>query len=73
MRRAVPWSEEEDRRLRDLARSGIGAKDIAALMDRSTSVICDHAKRLKIAIANDRNKLVKIDRLLGIGLKAKSK
>jgi hypothetical protein len=47
MNGGVPWSKDEDRRLRDLALSGLGTADIAFQMKRSESAVRKNAERLK--------------------------
>ena len=69
--RGVPWSTGDDERVRDLAQRGLSLGDIAIQMNRSISVIYNHARKLRIAIASDRN--ARRNRLVQIGLKAKSK
>jgi hypothetical protein len=73
MSNVVPWSTDDDQRVRDLARSGLGLGDIAIQMNRSISVIHRHAKMLKITIANSRMGKTTADQLADRGLKAKSK
>jgi hypothetical protein len=67
MSNGVPWSTDDDQRVRDLARSGLGLGDIAIQMNRSISVIHRHAKMLKITIAGKTTS----GRLVDLGLKAK--
>jgi hypothetical protein len=69
MSNGVPWSADDDQRIRDLARAGLSLGDIAIQMNRSISVIHRHAQRLRITIASDRVGLT--SRLVELGLKAK--
>ena len=73
MTTGAPWSKDEDKRLRDLAKSGLGTEDIAAQMNRSKSAIRANAERLDIRIANGRNGKITVRRLVELGLKAKGK
>jgi len=72
MRATVPWSKDEDQRLRDLAQSGLSTEDIAIQMNRSKSAIRENAERLEITIASGRNEARTIRRLVELGMKAKS-
>ena len=54
MRRGLPWTDDEDRRLRELARAGLSYVEIALEMRRSTSMVRRHAEKLKIKVANGR-------------------
>ena len=72
MRATVPWSKDEDQRLRDLAQSGLSTEDIAIQMNRSKSAIRENAERLEITIASGRNEALTIRRLVELGMKAKS-
>lgn len=65
------WSEDEDKRLRSLAQSGLYISQIALRMNRSHTVIRRHAAKLKIAIASGRNMKVTIERIVKLGQKAK--
>jgi hypothetical protein len=67
------WSEGEDRRLRDLARSGLTVPQIALEMNRSRSVIQRHAVKLRIKIATGIRVMNRVDRLVDLGLRVKSK
>lgn len=69
MSNGVPWSTDDDQRVRDLARSGLGLGDIAIQMNRSVSVIHRHAKMLNITIASDRSGMT--SRHVEMGMKAK--
>jgi hypothetical protein len=69
MSNGIPWSTDDDQRVRDLARSGLNLGEIAIQMNRSISVIHRHAERLNIAIASGRNG--KTNRLLELAQKAK--
>jgi hypothetical protein len=53
--KSVPWSSEEDNRLRKLAISGLSLVDIAAQMGRNKSSVRARALKMKVAIARDRN------------------
>jgi hypothetical protein len=70
MSNGIPWSTDDDQRVRDLARSGLILGEIAIRMNRSISVIHKHAGKLNVAIASDRNGTA--IRLVELGLKAKS-
>jgi hypothetical protein len=50
----VPWSKDDDQLLRDLAKSGLSFSEIAVQMNRSRSVIRNHAEKLEIAVAKGR-------------------
>lgn len=47
----IPWSTNDDQRLGKLAQSGLSFAEIARQMNRSRSVIRNHAEKLKIAVA----------------------
>jgi hypothetical protein len=51
----VPWSNAEDKRLRELAQAGLSFVEIAAEMRRSTSMVRRHAEILQIKIARGAN------------------
>jgi len=51
----IPWSDVEDMRLRELARSGIGMVEIAAHMGRTKSAIRARVEKLNIAVARQQN------------------
>ena len=68
----MPWSKDEDQRLRDLAQSGLSTEDIATQMNRSKSAIRENAERPEITIASGRNEALTIRRLVELGMKAKS-
>jgi hypothetical protein len=53
----VPWSPEEDDRLRKLALSGLSLAEIAAQMERGKSSVRTRALKMNIAIARDRNSM----------------
>ncbi len=67
----LPWSEDDDQRLRDLAQSGLDFSEIALQMSRSNSVIRRHAERLNISVASGRHVMTTVRRLVELGLKAK--
>ena len=71
MKAGVPWSKDEDQRLRDLALSGLGTADIAFQMKRSASAVRKNAEKLNIAIATSRKGVTTVRRLVELGLKAK--
>jgi hypothetical protein len=51
----VPWSDADDVRLRELARSGIGLVEIAAHMGRTKGAIRARVEKLNIAVARQQN------------------
>jgi hypothetical protein len=51
----IQWSDEEDRRLRSLAKSGLSLTEIAQQMQRGVSSVRSRARKNAIAIARDRN------------------
>jgi hypothetical protein len=51
----IPWSDEEDRRLRVLAKSGLSLTEIAHQMQRGVSSVRSRASKIEVAIARDRN------------------
>ena len=51
----IPWSPEDDERLRELALSGASLIEIAAQMGRNKASVRHRAQKLNIAIARDRN------------------
>ncbi len=53
---SIPWTSEEDKRLRTLALSGISVAAMATPMKRSTAAVRNHAARLKIVVAKSRLK-----------------
>jgi hypothetical protein len=55
MSRNIPWSDEDDQRLRSLALSGFSLAEIARQMLRGTSSVRSRALKMEIAIARDRN------------------
>jgi hypothetical protein len=67
------WSDDDDQRLRSLAQSGLAIRQIALRMNRSHTVIGEHAAKLKIGIASGRNVMATVDRLVERGLKVKGK
>ena len=55
MKQHLPWSSDEDQRLRELAQSGLGLPEIAREMNRSKSAVRRNALKLQIAIASSPN------------------
>ena len=55
MSQNIPWSDEDDQRLRSLAQSGFSLAEIAHQMVRSKSSVRSRALKIAIAIARDRN------------------
>ena len=53
---SIPWTSEEDKRLRTLALSGISVAAMATQMKRSTAAVRSRAARLKIVVAKSRLK-----------------
>ena len=53
---SIPWTSEEDKRLRTLALSGISVAAMATQMNRSTAAVRNRAARLKIVVAKSRLK-----------------
>ena len=53
---SIPWTSEEDKRLRTLALSGISVAAMATQMKRSTAAVRNRAARLKIVMAKSRLK-----------------
>ncbi len=53
---SIPWTSEEDKRLRTLALSGISVAAMATQMKRSTATVRNRAARLKIVAAKSRLK-----------------
>jgi hypothetical protein len=51
----VPWTKEQDEKLRSLAMSGLGMSEIAERMQRSKSSVRVRSANLKIAIAREEN------------------
>ena len=51
----IPWTSDDDDRLRELARSGIGMDEIAAHMNRTKWAVRGRAEKLKIPIARQEN------------------
>jgi hypothetical protein len=45
---SIPWTSEEDKRLRTLALSGISVAAMATQMKRSTAAVRNRAARLKL-------------------------
>jgi DNA-binding NarL/FixJ family response regulator len=74
MGNGVPWSADEDQRLRRLAQAGLGAREIAVKMNRTPRAIREHARKINIAIARSQNRVTKVRWLRPqIELKAKQK
>lgn len=59
MSKNLPWSVEDDERLRNLALSGFSLTEISNQMRRGTSSVRSRALKLNIALARDRNAMVK--------------
>jgi hypothetical protein len=55
----VLWSPAEDERLRELALSGESLAEIAVQMQRNKSSVRTRALKLEVAIARDRNPMLK--------------
>ena len=55
----IPWSPDEDERLRKLALSGASMAEIAQQMKRTKSSVRTRALKLKIAIAREENPMQK--------------
>jgi hypothetical protein len=53
--KSIPWSPEEDERLRKLALSGLSMAEIAHELRRNRSSVNTRAAKLKIMMARDRN------------------
>jgi hypothetical protein len=53
---SIPWTSEEDKRLRTLALSGTSVAAMATQMKRSTAAVRNRAARLKIVVAKSRLK-----------------
>jgi hypothetical protein len=53
---SIPWTSEEDKRLRTLALSEISVAAMATQMKRSTAAVRNRAARLKIVVAKSRLK-----------------
>jgi len=53
---SIPWTSEEDKRLRTLALSEISVAAMATQMKRSTAAVRNRAARLKIVMAKSRLK-----------------
>ena len=51
---SIPWTSEEDKRLRTLALSGTSVAAMATQMKRSTAAVRNRAARLKIVVAKSR-------------------
>jgi len=52
----IPWSPDEDERLRKLALSGASLGEIAKQMQRTKSSVRTRALKLKIAIAREETR-----------------
>ena len=59
---SIPWTSEEDKRLRTLALSGTSVAAMATQVKRSKAAVRNRARRLKIVVGKSR-----------LGLKAKGK
>ena len=55
MKRIIPWSNNEDQRLRELALAGLNLPAIAVELGRSTSGVRWRAEKLLIKIARGTN------------------
>jgi hypothetical protein len=55
MKRVVPWSNDEDQRLLELAQAGLSLPEIAVEMGRSISGVRWRAEKLQIKIARGAN------------------
>jgi hypothetical protein len=53
---SVPWTSEENKRLRALALSRISVAAMAEQMKRSKAAVRNRARRLKIVVAKSRVK-----------------
>lgn len=51
----VPWTDDNDARLRELARSGIGLAEIASLMGRTKGAVRVRVSKLNLAVARQQN------------------
>ncbi len=56
--KSIPWSPDEDERLRTLALSGASVAEMAKRMKRSEEAVRSRAYRLKIVVAKSRLKLI---------------
>jgi hypothetical protein len=54
--KSIPWSPDEDERLRTLALSGASVAEMAKQMKRSPEAVRSRAYRLKIVVAKSPNK-----------------
>ena len=52
--KSIPWSPDEDERLRTLALSGASVAEMAKQMKRSEEAVRSRAYRLKIVVAKSR-------------------
>jgi hypothetical protein len=57
--KSIPWSPDDDERLRKLAFSGASMAEIARQMQRTKSAVRTRALKLKIAIAREENPMQK--------------
>jgi DNA-directed RNA polymerase specialized sigma24 family protein len=57
-----PWPPEDDEKLRELAKSGESATEIAKHMDRSVDSVRTRASRLNIALAKSRKLKARISK-----------
>jgi hypothetical protein len=55
----IPWSPDEDERLRKLALSGASMAEIAEQMQRTKSSVRTRALKMNIAIAREGNPMQK--------------
>jgi hypothetical protein len=69
----IPWSDEDDQRLRSLALSGMSLTEIARQMQRGLSSVRSRARKNATAIARDRNPMLKTSTdFSGFELKART-
>jgi hypothetical protein len=73
----IPWSDEDDQKLRSLALSGFSLAQIAHQMVRNKSSVRSRALKIEIVLARDRNPRQASKKTKSIGwssgLKAKGK
>jgi hypothetical protein len=73
MNHSIPWSGEDDQRLRSLAQSAFSLTEISRQMQRGVSSVRSRARKYAIAIARDRNPMQaqeNICRLVGFRTRA---
>ena len=58
--KSIPWSPDEDERLRTLALSGASVAEMAKRMKRSEEAVRSRAYRLKIVVAKSSNKRLRL-------------